>query len=117
MDEDFFLYAEEAEWCYRLKNAETSLCIGDLHAIHLQGEIINKASNSPDKGYFNLYDKKRIKLMVLKYLRIRKQYGSGWFSFTCSYTSLKFLFFLLCNFFENIIRFQSRYGTGHLCMV
>jgi GT2 family glycosyltransferase len=107
MDEDFFLYAEEAEWCYRLKKCGSLVVYGDLHAIHLQGEIINKASNSADKGYFNLYDKKGLQLMVSNTLRIRKQYGSVWFMFHLFFYIIEIPLFLLCNFFQNIIRFQN----------
>ncbi|HEY0612960.1 MAG TPA: glycosyltransferase family 2 protein, partial [Chitinophaga sp.] len=38
MDEDFFLYAEETEWCSRIKRAGTLVVYGDLHVVHLQGE-------------------------------------------------------------------------------
>jgi len=107
MDEDFFLYAEEAEWCHRLKKCGSLVVYGDLHAIHLQGEIINKAVNSADKGYFNLYDKKGLQLMVSNTLRIRKQYGSGWFIFHVFLYIIEIPLFLLCNFLENIIRFQN----------
>jgi len=107
MDEDFFLYAEEVEWCYRLKKCGSVVVYGDLHAIHLQGEIINKASNSADKGYFNLYDKKGLQLIISNTLRIRKQYGAGWFMLHVFLHVVEVPLFLLCNFFENIIRFQN----------
>ena len=82
LDEDFFLYAEEIEWCSRLKKIG-SLCIfGKLKMIHLQGETINQSQNSNDKGYYNLFDKKGLQLMVSNHLRIRKQYGAGWFLFS-----------------------------------
>jgi GT2 family glycosyltransferase len=57
LDEDFFLYAEEIEWCSRLKKIG-SLCIfGKLKMIHLQGETINQSQKLNDKGYYNLYNK------------------------------------------------------------
>ena len=43
MDEDFFLFAEEAEWCSRLIKAGPLCVYGDLHVVHLQGETINAA--------------------------------------------------------------------------
>lgn len=81
LDEDFFLYAEEVEWCSRLKKAG-SLCIyGDLHIIHLEGATIDNYSKAKETGYYNLYDKKGLQLMVSNHVRVRKQYGAGWFLF------------------------------------
>lgn len=42
LDEDFFLYAEEIEWCSRLRRYGSFCVYGDLHAIHLQGETANE---------------------------------------------------------------------------
>ena len=42
MDEDFFLYAEEVEWCSRIRKFGKLCIFGDLGIIHLQGETINK---------------------------------------------------------------------------
>ncbi len=79
LDEDFFLYAEEIEWCSRLRKAG-SLCIyGDLKVTHLQGETANISFGSSGKGYYNLYDKKGLQIMVSNFLRIRKQFGVSWF--------------------------------------
>ena len=84
MDEDFFLYAEEAEWCGRIRKFG-SLCIfGDLHVMHLQGEAANSAFNSEGKGYFNLYDKKGLQIMISNFVRIRKEFGLSWFLFDLS---------------------------------
>jgi GT2 family glycosyltransferase len=38
LDEDFFLYAEEAEWCGRLARYGKLCVYGDEHVIHLQGQ-------------------------------------------------------------------------------
>jgi GT2 family glycosyltransferase len=80
LDEDFFLYAEEAEWCSRLRK-EGKLCIyGDIKVIHLQGETSGEIFESSDKGYKNLFDKKGLQIMLSNLLRIRKEFGVGWFS-------------------------------------
>ena len=79
LDEDFFLYAEEIEWCSRLKK-QGRLCIyGDLNIIHLQGEAANQAFDSEGKGYYNLFDKKGRQIMLSNFVRIRKQFGILWF--------------------------------------
>ena len=79
LDEDFFLYAEEAEWCSRLKKTGPLCIYGDLTLIHLQGETANEQFGSDGKGYYNLYDRKGLQIMLSNFLRIRKQFGAGWF--------------------------------------
>ncbi|MBS1663148.1 MAG: glycosyltransferase family 2 protein [Bacteroidetes bacterium] len=79
LDEDFFLYAEEAEWCSRLKKTGPLCIYGDLHVIHLQGETANQEFGSTGKGYYNFYDRKGLQIMLSNFVRIRKQFGRGWF--------------------------------------
>lgn len=79
LDEDFFLYAEEIEWCSRLRREGPFVVYGNLHAIHLQGETANNTFGSSGKGYFNLSDRKGRQIMLSNFLRIRKQYGAAWF--------------------------------------
>jgi GT2 family glycosyltransferase len=79
MDEDFFLYAEEVEWCSRLRKIGTICLYGDIQVIHLIGTSIQSATASSDNSYTNLSDKKGLQLMVSNHLRIRKQYGIFWF--------------------------------------
>ncbi len=81
LDEDFFLYAEEAEWCSRLKKVGPLYIYGDYHVLHLQGASANEAFTSSGKGYFNLFDKKGLQILVSNFVRIRKQFGIGWFLF------------------------------------
>ncbi len=81
LDEDFFLYAEEAEWCSRLKE-QGKLCIfGQFTVVHLQGEVSNDAFNTSGKGYYNLFDKRGLQIILSNLVRIRKQFGVGWFLF------------------------------------
>jgi GT2 family glycosyltransferase len=95
LDEDFFLYSEEIEWCSRLQKAG-SLCIfGNLKMIHLQGESNNSKQPSNKKGYQHLFDRQGLQLMVSHHVRIRKQYGTGWFLFLLiNYTWGIFIFFI-----------------------
>ena len=79
LDEDFFLYAEEAEWCGRLKKTGPLCLFGDLNMVHLQGETANQEFGSTGKGYYNLYDRKGLQIMLSNFVRIRKQFGVGWF--------------------------------------
>jgi GT2 family glycosyltransferase len=81
MDEDFFLYFEEIEWCSRLKKAGKLCIYGDLNIVHLQGATTNEVFGSTGQGYYNLYDRKGLQIMLSALLRIRKQYGMAWFLF------------------------------------
>ena len=79
MDEDFFLYAEEAEWCSRLRRLGKLCIYGQYHVVHLQGASANETFGSSGKGYYNLYDRKGLQIMLSNFVRIRKQFGIGWF--------------------------------------
>ena len=79
MDEDFFLYAEEAEWCSRLKKTGPLCIFGDLRIVHLQGETANQTFGTEGKGYYDLFDRKGLQIMLSNFVRIRKQFGTGWF--------------------------------------
>ncbi len=81
LDEDFFLYAEEAEWCSRIKKKGRLCIFGELNVFHLQGESSNSAFGSEGKGYFNLFDKKGLQIILSNFVRIRKQFGLFWFGF------------------------------------
>ncbi len=79
LDEDFFLYAEEVEWCSRLRKLGSICLYGDLSIVHLIGTSIQSVANSADNSYTNLSDKKGLQLIVSNHVRIRKQYGVIWF--------------------------------------
>jgi GT2 family glycosyltransferase len=79
MDEDFFLYAEEIEWCGRLRRLGKVALYGKYRVVHIQGATTNESFGSSGKGYYNLFDRKGLQIMVSNFVRIRKQYGAGWF--------------------------------------
>jgi GT2 family glycosyltransferase len=111
LDEDFFLYFEEIEWCGRLRKAGDLCVYGDLKTIHLQGETVNSAMNTSDKGYFNLYDKKGLQLMVSNHLRIRKQFGIGWFLFHLFMHTVEIPIFSLCSIIDNLIHGKNPFAN------
>lgn len=102
MDEDFFLYAEEIEWFSRLKKVGDVCVYGDLKTIHLQGETINSAINSNVKGYNELTGRKGLQLMVSQHVRIRKQFGRGWFLFHLFMHTIEIPIYSLCAIFDNL---------------
>lgn len=104
MDEDFFLYGEEVEWCSRLKKAGKLVLFGDLKIVHLEGATINKSQNIQEQGYYNLYDRKGLQLMVSNHLRVRKQYGTIWFLMLLLNYTWGWLFFLFCSTIHETFR-------------
>lgn len=79
MDEDFFLYAEEVEWCGRLRRLGKLCIYGQFNVVHLQGASANETFGSTGQGYYNLYDRKGLQIMLSNFVRIRKQFGVAWF--------------------------------------
>src|SRR5690606_12014690 len=110
MDEDFFLHGEEVEWCSRLQRTGKLCLFGDLNIIHLEGATINKDQGIEEKGYYNLYDKKGLQLMVSNHLRVRKQYGVGWFLFLLMNYTWGFLFYLSCSSLHRLFLLKSPAG-------
>lgn len=107
MDEDFFLYAEEVEWCARLRKLGTICLYGDVQVVHLIGTSIQAASNAKDNSYTNLSDKKGFQLMVSNHLRIRKQYGVIWFLFQLLNYTWGVPFAWMASFFIQIISLKN----------
>lgn len=116
LDEDFFLYSEEAEWCSRIKKYGRLCIFGKEKVIHLQGETANITFGSTGKGYYNLFDKKGLQIMVSNFLRIRKQFGLGWFFFHLLIYLLEIFIFPVFLFIEwAILLGNSRY-TWRQCV-
>jgi GT2 family glycosyltransferase len=88
LDEDFFMYAEEIEWCNRLKQKGKMILFAEPKIIHIgggtSGDFYNTTESENGK---NLWNKKGRQVLISLVLRIRKQYGLSWF--------LVMLFFLL----------------------
>jgi GT2 family glycosyltransferase len=114
LDEDFFLYSEEIEWCSRIRK-HGKLCIfGDLNVIHLQGEAANEEFDSEGKGYYNLFDKKGKQIMLSNFVRIRKQFGVGWFLFHVFVYLIEIPFFFLRILIQPLISSKINYRLSQL---
>jgi GT2 family glycosyltransferase len=109
MDEDFFLYAEEAEWCSRLKRIGKLCIYGDIKIVHLQGETSNEIFASSGKGYFNLFDRKGLQIMLSNLVRIRKEFGISWFLFILFIYVLEIPVFFIGVVFLKIL-FSKKYS-------
>lgn len=107
MDEDFFLYAEEAEWCSRLGKLGKLCIYGQFHVIHLLGETANKTFGSIGKAYSNLYDKKGLQIMLSNLLRVRKQLGIGWYLLLMLIFTFEIPVYFILSFLFDICRFRN----------
>ncbi|MFT3946318.1 MAG: glycosyltransferase [Agriterribacter sp.] len=107
LDEDFFLYAEEAEWCGRIKKIGRLCIYGQYKIIHLQGETANQTFGSSGQGYYNLYDKKGFQIMLSNFLRIRKQFGLSWYIIQIIVYTLTIPVFLTGVLLQTIIEFKN----------
>jgi GT2 family glycosyltransferase len=107
LDEDFFLYAEEAEWCSRLRK-EGKLCIfGQYKLIHLLGETANETFGSSGKGYKHMYDRKGLQIMLSNMVRIYKQFGPGWYLFQMLGYTFNIPLFFIGSFIENLFHARN----------
>ncbi|MFI5153586.1 MAG: glycosyltransferase family 2 protein [Chitinophagales bacterium] len=95
LDEDFFLYAEEAEWCSRLGKIGRLCIFGSIKVVHLQGETAGSTFGFTGKGYSNLFNRQGLQIMLSNMLRIRKQFGVFWFLFQLFIYSLDIPIFLI----------------------
>lgn len=110
MDEDFFLYAEEAEWCARLKRTGRLCIYGQFNVIHLEGSSATKVFNSAEKGYYNLYNKKGLQIMLSNMVRVRKQFGIYWFLVQLLVFTITVPLFFLLSFFENLFLLRNPFS-------
>lgn len=80
LDEDFFMYAEEIEWCSRLKKSGDLYLYDEPKVIHLGGGTSSDYyATEENENSKNLWNKKARQIIVSMFLRIRKQYGIFWF--------------------------------------
>ena len=110
LDEDFFLYAEEAEWCSRLQKYGKLCIFGQCRVTHLQGATTSNAFKSADKGYYNLYDRKGLQIMVSNFLRIRKHLGCGWLAVNLLNYVIEIPLFAAGKFVENVLHLRNPFA-------
>ena len=79
-DSDFFMYAEEIEWCGRLRKHGKLLLFAEPKVIHIgggtSGDYYETAENENGK---NLWNRKGRQIIVSTMVRIRKQFGVFWY--------------------------------------
>lgn len=80
LDEDFFMYAEEIEWCARLRKQGKLCLFSEPKVVHLGGGTSSDYYGTTEgENSKNLWNRKARQIIVSQMLRIRKQFGVSWF--------------------------------------
>jgi GT2 family glycosyltransferase len=80
LDSDFFMYAEEIEWCSRLRKHGKLYLYGTPKVIHLGGGTSGDYYETEEsENSKNLWNKKGRQILISQFVRIRKQHGAAWF--------------------------------------
>lgn len=78
-DPDFFMFAEEIEWCSRLTKYGKLILFSEPKVIHLLGGTSNNYySTDENENGKNVWNKKGRQIIISNMLRIRKQFGAHW---------------------------------------
>ena len=110
LDEDFFLYAEEAEWCARIRKHGKCCIYGQWQIIHLQGETATETFDTKQKGYKLLHGKKGLQMMLSNFVRIRKQFGSGWYLLQMLVYTVEVPVYLIARLIANIFSLRNPFN-------
>jgi GT2 family glycosyltransferase len=80
LDEDFFMYSEEIEWCHRLKKQGHLYLFSEPKIIHIGGGSSSSAfgMSSWDNSY-DVWSRKAAQIMLSGLVRVRKEFGVFWF--------------------------------------
>ncbi len=103
-DEDFFMYAEEIEWCARLRKQGKLILFAEPKIIHIGGGTSGDYYNTEEsENGKNLWNLKGRQIMVSNMVRIRKQFGAGWFLLIAGMYLFEIPVFAVCLLFDKLI--------------
>ena len=104
LDNDFFMYAEEIEWCGRLRQQGKLMLFAEPRVIHIGGGTSSDYySTEENENGKNLWNKKGRQIIVSTMLRIRKQFGIFWFLIVTGTYLLEIPVFFFCLLADKII--------------
>lgn len=83
MDEDFFMYSEEIEWCSRLRKQGKLYLFAEPKVIHIGGGTSGDYYNTDNDNSRNLWSRKATQIIISMLLRIRKQFGVFYYLVVC----------------------------------
>jgi GT2 family glycosyltransferase len=108
MDEDFFMYAEEIEWCSRLRKQGKLYLFGEPKVIHIGGGTSSDYyTTTENENSKNLWNKKGRQIIVSNMLRIRKQFGIAWFLVIAGIYLFEIPLFFFCLLLHKIFTFNK----------
>jgi GT2 family glycosyltransferase len=111
LDEDFFMYAEEIEWCARLRKQGKLILYAEPQIIHLGGGTSSDYYDTTEReNSKNMWNKKGRQIIVSMLLRIRKQYGIGWFILMTGLFVIDIPIFMVGLAIEKLVKRQARYS-------
>ena len=104
LDENFFMYAEEIEWCSRLRKKGPLILYSEPKVIHLGGGSSTdyyKVSDSDNS--WNLWSKKSRQIILSQLLRVRKQWGLIWYMVNLAMYIIEIPLFMICLTIDKLI--------------
>ena len=105
LDNDFFMYAEEIEWCARLRKQGKLLLFAEPTVTHIGGGTSSDYySTTESQNGKNLWDAKGKQVMLSTMVRIRKQSGVGWFLIIFATYLFEIPIFLIGLLIETILK-------------
>ena len=105
LDNDFFMYAEEIEWCARLRKQGKLLLFAEPRVTHIGGGTSGDYySTTESQNGKNLWDAKGKQVMLSTMVRIRKQFGVGWFIIIAAAYLVEIPIFLMCLLIDTVVK-------------
>ncbi|MDB5199474.1 MAG: glycosyltransferase family 2 protein [Chitinophagaceae bacterium] len=103
-DEDFFMYAEEIEWCSRLGKHGKLYLFEKPKVVHIGGGTSSDYYNTDNDNSKNLWSKKARQIIISTLLRIRKQFGVFYYLLVCFFFIIEIPVFVIGLLIEKIIK-------------
>lgn len=116
LDEDFFMYAEEIEWCSRLKKQGPLFLFSEPKIIHIGGGSSQSAFGTQDwDNTYDVWSRKAAQIMLSNLVRVRKEFGGGWFLVITFFYILGIPVFFNGYLVQQLFSGKKRYQWTHVC--
>jgi len=103
-DEDFFMYAEEIEWCSRLRKQGKLYLFEEPKVIHIGGGASSDYYNTDNDNSKNLWTKKARQIVISRLLQIRKQFGVFYYLLIIFFLIIEIPVFIIGLLIEKIFK-------------
>ena len=109
LDEDFFMYAEEIEWCSRIRKNGPLILYHEPKVTHIGGGTSSKFyKKESNENFSDVFDKKGKQIILSQLLRIRKQYGAAWYLIHLLVYFFEIILFGVCIIIEKAININKQ---------